>query len=71
MKRSAEEAGRDPASIEITAGAGQGCDADTVKRYQDLGVSRVMIGLPTQDPGAVVRFPCPLSLSLADLKLAH
>lgn len=55
MKRSAEEAGRDPASIEITAGAGQDCDADTVKRYQDLGVTRVMIALPTQDPADVPR----------------
>ncbi len=55
MKRSAEEAGRDPASIEITAGAGQDCDADTVKRYQDLGVTRVMIGLPAQDPADVRR----------------
>jgi probable F420-dependent oxidoreductase len=53
MKRSAEEAGRDPASIEITAGASHDCDADTVKRYQDLGVTRVMIGLPAQDPADV------------------
>lgn len=53
MKRSAEEAGRDPASIEITAGASQGCDADTVKRYQDLGVTRILIGLPAQNPGDV------------------
>jgi probable F420-dependent oxidoreductase len=53
MKRSAEEAGRDPASIEITSGASQDCDADTVKRYQDLGVTRVMIGLPARDPADV------------------
>jgi len=49
VRRSAQEAGRDPARIEITAGAGQDCDADTVKRYQDLGVTRVMVGLPGQD----------------------
>jgi probable F420-dependent oxidoreductase len=55
VRRSAEEAGRDPARIEITAGAGQDCDADTVKRYQDLGVTRVMVGLPTQDPADVRR----------------
>jgi probable F420-dependent oxidoreductase len=55
VRRSAEEAGRDPAMIEITAGAGQDCDADTVKRYQDLGVTRVMVGLPTQDPADVRR----------------
>jgi probable F420-dependent oxidoreductase len=55
VRLSAEEAGRDPARIEITAGAGQDCDADTVKRYQDLGVTRVMVGLPTQDPADVRR----------------
>jgi probable F420-dependent oxidoreductase len=55
VRRSAQEAGRDPARIEITAGAGQDCDADTVKRYQDLGVTRVMVGLPTQDPADVRR----------------
>jgi probable F420-dependent oxidoreductase len=55
VRRSAQEAGRDPAMIEITAGAGQDCDADTVKRYQNLGVTRVMVGLPTQDPADVRR----------------
>jgi len=55
VRRSAEEAGRDPARIEITAGAGQDCDADTVKRYQDLGVTRVMVGLPGQDPADLRR----------------
>jgi probable F420-dependent oxidoreductase len=55
VTRSAQEAGRDPAGIEITAGAGQDCDADTVKRYQDLGVTRVMVGLPTQDPADMRR----------------
>ena len=55
VRRSAEEAGRDPARIEITAGAGQDCDADTVKRYQDLGVTRVMVGLPTRDPADLRR----------------
>jgi len=55
VRRSAKEAGRDPARIEITAGAGQDCDTDTVKRYQDLGVTRVMVGLPTQDPADLRR----------------
>ena len=39
--------GRNPATIEITAGAGSTCDVDTVKRYEDLGVSRVMVDPPT------------------------
>lgn len=55
LKRSAEQADRDPAAIEITAGAGPDCDTDTIKRYQDLGVTRVMIPLPTQDPGSLHR----------------
>ena len=55
VRRSAQEAGRDPARIEITAGAGQDRDADTVKRYQDLGVTRVMVGLPTQNPADLRR----------------
>jgi hypothetical protein len=55
VRRSAQEAGLDPAMIEITAGAGQHRDADTVKRYQDLGVTRVMVGLPTQDPADLRR----------------
>jgi probable F420-dependent oxidoreductase len=55
VRRSAAEAGRDPARIEITAGAGLDSDADTVKRYQDLGVTRIMVGLPTQDPADLRR----------------
>ena len=55
MQRSAEKAGRDPAKIEITARAGPDCDADTVKRYQDLSVARVTIWLPIQDPADLRR----------------
>jgi hypothetical protein len=36
----ATEAGRDPASIEIRVVPKQ--DADLMKRYQDLGISRVV-----------------------------
>ncbi len=49
MRRAAEEAGRDPATIEITSGAGP-ADLDTVGRYADLGVERVVVGVPTFDP---------------------
>jgi probable F420-dependent oxidoreductase len=55
VRRTAEEAGRDPASIEITAGAGADYDAGTIKRYQDLGVARVMVGLPACDPADLRR----------------
>lgn len=47
LRRSAVDNGRNPATIEITAGAGSTCDVDTVKRYEDLGVSRVMVDPPT------------------------
>ena len=55
MKHSAREAGRDPATIEITAGADQDCDTNTVKRYEGLGVARVMVSLPTRDPADLQR----------------
>jgi hypothetical protein len=43
----AQEAGRDPASIPITIwGATE--DADLLRRYQDLGVSRVVVSLPSK-----------------------
>ena len=41
----AEEAGRDPKSLSITLG-GAPEDPDRLKRYRDLGVSRVNISLP-------------------------
>jgi len=40
----AREAGRDPASIAITAWHSRR-DADVIRRYQDLGVERVVFGL--------------------------
>ncbi|MEE8557646.1 MAG: LLM class F420-dependent oxidoreductase [Myxococcota bacterium] len=45
---------RDPASIELTTGAGNP-DADTVKRYEDLGVSRLVLGPPAFDPEGIKR----------------
>jgi probable F420-dependent oxidoreductase len=46
LRQSGEDAGRDPAAIEITAGAGAIYDLDVIKRYEDLGVSRVMVSPP-------------------------
>jgi probable F420-dependent oxidoreductase len=45
FRRMAEEAGRDPKSLSITLG-GAPEDPDRLKRYRDLGVSRVNISLP-------------------------
>ncbi|MDQ1520250.1 MAG: hypothetical protein QOI55_1323, partial [Actinomycetota bacterium] len=41
MRASASDAGRDPDEIEVSAGGG--VDLDGVKRFADLGVSRVVI----------------------------
>ncbi len=41
MRESARDAGRDPGAIEVTAGGA--LDLDGVKRFADLGVSRVVI----------------------------
>jgi probable F420-dependent oxidoreductase len=40
MRDAAQEAGRDPDAIEITAGA---MDVDTIRTYADTGVSRVVV----------------------------
>ena len=53
MRQSAEQSGRDPDSIEITASAGPLIDLDILKHYADLGVARVLISMPTYDPDAV------------------
>jgi probable F420-dependent oxidoreductase len=45
FRRMAEEAGRDPKSLSITLG-GAPEDPDRLKRFRDLGVSRVNISLP-------------------------
>jgi probable F420-dependent oxidoreductase len=48
FRKMAVEAGRDPASIPVTIwGAAE--DADLLRRYQDLGVSRVVVSLPSKD----------------------
>jgi probable F420-dependent oxidoreductase len=46
--------GRDPSEIEITTGAGR-LDPDTVRRYADLGVSRLVTGPPAFDPEGIRR----------------
>lgn len=49
----AREAGRDPASIEITS-FGLGEDLDRVKRLADLGVARVVASFSPQKADAVL-----------------
>jgi len=52
MRQECAAIGRDPASIEVTTGS-TNVDLDLVRRYQDLGVSRVMIAPPAFDPDGV------------------
>jgi probable F420-dependent oxidoreductase len=51
FRKMAQEAGRDPASIEITL-FGLAGDVDRLKRFADLGVSRVVAMLPPESPDA-------------------
>jgi len=53
FRKMAKEAGRDPASIPITIwGATE--DRDLLRRYQDLGVSRVIVTLPSKPADALL-----------------
>jgi len=53
FRKMAREAGRDPVSIPITIwGATE--DADLLRHYQDLGVSRVVVSLPSKPADALL-----------------
>jgi probable F420-dependent oxidoreductase len=52
MREECGKVGRDPATIEITSGRGAP-DADSVRRLQDLGVSRFMVPPPAFDPDGI------------------
>jgi probable F420-dependent oxidoreductase len=54
MRDECRKLGRDPGGIEITT-TGAGLDPDAVKRYEDLGVSRLVIGPPAFDPEGLRR----------------
>ncbi len=53
FREMAAEAGRDPNSIDITVWFSKR-DADLVKRYEDLGVSRVVFNLESEKPDTVL-----------------
>lgn len=53
LHRRAEEAGRDPASIELSIFAQVDVDEDLLKRYRDMGIARSVIGVPTSAPDRV------------------
>jgi probable F420-dependent oxidoreductase len=54
MRDECRKLGRKPESIEITAGGGA-LEPDTVKRYEDLGVSRLVVAPPAFDPEGLKR----------------
>jgi probable F420-dependent oxidoreductase len=54
LREECARVGRDPAAIEITTGFPQ-TDLDAVRRAQDVGVSRLVIGPPAFDPDGVRR----------------
>jgi probable F420-dependent oxidoreductase len=54
MRDECVKIGRDPGEIEVTTGAAR-LDPDLVRRYQDLGVSRLVIGPPAFDPEGLRR----------------
>ena len=53
FRKMATEAGRDPASIETTVWAPKP-DADLMKRYQDLGVKRVVFNLESEKADTIL-----------------
>jgi len=51
LRRLAEEAGRDPDSIDVSLSwLGNASDLDTLKRYRDAGIHRLVCLLPVADP---------------------
>mgnify|MGYP001244033411 FL=1 len=53
LRRQAEEAGRDPASINITT-FGARPEPDAIRRLEEAGVDRVIFGLPSAERDTVV-----------------
>jgi probable F420-dependent oxidoreductase len=54
MRKECLEIGRDPSEIELSASAAA-TDLDTIRRYQDIGVSRLIISPPGFDPEGITR----------------
>jgi probable F420-dependent oxidoreductase len=53
FRQMATEAGRDPATIPLSLFSVPE-EADTMKRYRDLGISRVVVNLPSEDAGQIL-----------------
>jgi probable F420-dependent oxidoreductase len=53
LRQEAVTAGRDPASIAVSVFGFDGADADALKRYQDIGVGRVVLISPRREADAM------------------
>ena len=53
LQRKIDIAGRDPSSISVTMFAFDGADGDTILRYNDLGIDRVVLVAPRARDGAL------------------
>jgi hypothetical protein len=53
LRRQAEAAGRDPASINVTSFGGRP-DPDVISRMETAGVDRIIFGLPSADRDTVM-----------------
>ncbi|MBT4486732.1 MAG: LLM class F420-dependent oxidoreductase [Rhodospirillaceae bacterium] len=53
LHRRAEAAGRDPASIDVTMFAFDGADGDTILRYNDLDIDRLVLVAPRERDAAL------------------
>ena len=53
LERRAEAAGRDPASIEVSVFSFDGADAETLQRYRDIGIARVVLISPRREVDAL------------------
>ena len=54
MRDECRKLGRDPSTIEVTSGRAAP-DADSVKRFEDLGVSRFVLPPPAYDPDGITK----------------
>ncbi len=61
------EIGRDPSEIELTTGFPAGFDLDQIKRFEDMGVSRLVLGPPAFDPEGVKKGLGELGNAIAKL----
>jgi probable F420-dependent oxidoreductase len=68
LKRDAEEAGRDPASIPISIFCAGDTTPDTLRRYRDMGADRAVVVVPSEDANGVLPFLDTFAAVMPELK---